>query len=322
MTEADSPWSKEDFTHHQHRRKKNHDYRSECKYHITLTKAPHAPLFGNLPNRINLEDPESINIEKNALGILIARYIRDIPRIEPRVALYQYIVMPDHVHFLIDVKQRLDRPLGKLIGLLKSYITLEWHRIAPQSKDSEVFTPGFNDKIIFSHRSLDDVYRYIRLNPYRLAVRKERPDFFRKRRNILIGQREIQAYGNLFLLRNPFKYALVVHRADNDATYLEKLEKCLFLAVKGGVIVSAFISKREKEIRKEVEKAGGRIILVHDRPLEEKEKPARHDFDLCCEGRLLMISPTEYLSMPKTEHPGRSQCLDMNGLALGIAGGN
>lgn len=322
MKEKDSPWSKKEFTHHQHRRKKNHDYCSICKYHITLTKSDKAPEFGHLPNRIDLTAPESIGIEKNALGILIAKYLREIPRIEPRVAVYQYIVMPDHVHFLIHVKERLDRPIGSLIGIIKSYISLEWHRQAPQSTEYDIFTDGYNDKIIYKHRSLDDVFKYIKHNPYRLAIRKSRPDFFRKIRNIFIDRREIQAYGNLFMLRNPFKYSLVIHRSDDENKFNAKLEECIYYAMNGGIIVSAFISKREKEIRRKVEEAGGRLILIHDRPFEEREKPSKHDFNLCCEGRLLIISPIDYLSIAKSDHPSRKQCLDMNSLAETIAGGN
>lgn len=322
MKEGSSPWSKKEFTHHQHRRKKNHDYCSICKYHITLTKSEKAPAFGNLPGRFDLSRPESIRVEKNALGILIAKYLREIPRIEPRVAVLQYILMPDHVHFLIHVKERLDRPIGYLIGTIKSYITLNWHSLAPKSIEYDIFTEGYNDKIIYKHRSLDDVFKYIKHNPYRLAVRKSRPDFFRKIRNIFIDRREIQAYGNLFLLRNPFKISLVIHRSDDENTFNAKLEECIYYAMNGGIVVSAFISKREKEIRRKVEEAGGRLILIHNRPFDEREKPMKHDFNLCCEGRILIISPIDYLSIAKSDHPSRNQCLDMNSLAETIAIGN
>lgn len=312
----------QDFPHHQHRRKKNHDYRSPCKYHITLSKTENAPVFGCLPKHLDLSYPENIKIERNALGNVIARLIREIPKIEPRTAIYQYIVMPDHVHFLIHVKETLNQPLGHLIGRIKAYITYEWHRLAPASLNYDIFTKGFNDKIIFHHRSLDDVFKYIRLNPYRLAVRKDRPIFFQKVRNIYIDNREIQAYGNLFHLRNPFIYNLIIHRSDDEFTFNNKREYSLYHASNGGVIISAFISKREKEIRKDIEEVGGKIILIRNRPFDDREKPARHDFQLCCEGRILIISPIDYLNIPPTEHPTRVQCLDMNSLSEKIARGN
>lgn len=307
---------KEDFEHHQHRRKRNHDYREPWKYHITIGKHPDCPDFSVLKWERLL--PEEVDVRYTAIGRQISKAIKNIPAIEPRMQVYQYKIMPDHIHLLVHVKERMPRLLGEVIHDFKSLITSSLRNIMNDG-NLKVFTPNFNDKIIYPDRSLNDIYDYIRQNPYRLAVRRARPAFFRKHRNILAGGREVQAYGNLFHLRNPFKYPLIVHRADDERSFRGKLEECLYHSLNGGVIVSAFISQREKEIRKAIEQAGGRIILIHDRPLAEKEKPAKHDFDLCCEGRLLMISPVEYLSIPKSDHPSRTQCLDMNSLASSIA---
>ena len=51
-------------------------------------------------------------------------------------------------------------------------------------------------------------------------------------------------------------------------------------------------------------------------------KPARHDFDQCVAGNLLLLSPVVYASMPRREHPSRQQCLEMNRLADLLATGN
>lgn len=154
--------------------------------------------------------------------------------------------MPDHVHMLIQVRQRLPKPLGNAIGGLKSGITKQWRTIIG-NRAAEIFESGFNDKIIYSFRLLKDVSQYIRQNPYRLAVRHCRPDFFRKTRDLEIAGRRIQAYGNLFLFRNPFKTPLIVHRADSEQVFNDKKEACLTTAINGGVVVSAFISPRRKK---------------------------------------------------------------------------
>ncbi|MCM1109786.1 MAG: transposase [Clostridium sp.] len=225
---------KEDFVRHNRSRKRDHDYCFPCKYHITITKAVETSDFGRLPERIDLANPDSIDICRNALGNLIAKTVRELPLFEPRIEIYQYKVMPDHLHFLIAVKQRLDRHLGKLIGQLKSIVTVDWRRMTGNDR-SEVFSDGYNDRIIFADSPLDPVfrYRYIRQNPYRLAVRRLRPDFFRKTRRIFVGDREIQAYGNLFNLRNPFKFPLIVHRDDNEQIFRQKPEDSLYYASGG-----------------------------------------------------------------------------------------
>lgn len=296
-------------------RKYGHDYRAPWKYHITLSKAPDCDAFSSLA--IRELSPEGVGLDYSPLGRIILKQI--IAFQLPELRIYQHSIMPDHIHLLIHVRKPLARHIGFHLAEFKSHITTTWRKF--KADDSlQVFEDNYYDRIILPEHSLDDVYQYIRQNPYRLAVRRNRPDFFQKSRSHFIGNREMQAYGNLFLLRNPFKYPLVIHRADDDTVFARKLEECLYRAANGGVVVSAFISKREREIRKQIEDAGGRIILIHDRPLAERSKPARHDFGLCAEGRLLLLSPLDYLTLPRTEHPTRRQCLDMNALAEKLAG--
>lgn len=307
--------SKDNFHHHANRRKRGHDYRApKWKYHITIAKAPECTDFGILV--IRELNPDGVKVKYSELGNIIWREIRALQNCYLEV--YRYAIMPDHIHLLIYVKVRMPMHLGKFIARFKANIANEWRRRQSNPK-IKVFEEGFYDRIVMKEHSLNDVYQYIRQNPYRLAIRRSYPNFFQKTRNIFIEKREIQGYGNLFHFRNPFKYALIIHRADNEEVYNQKLQECMYYALNGGIVVSAFISKREKEIRRMIEEAGGRIILVHNRPFEEKAKPAKHDFELCCEGRLLVVSPMDYLDYPKSDHPSRKQCLDMNSFAEKIA---
>lgn len=307
---------KKDFTHHNKRRKRDHDYCAPWKYHFTIEKDPSAPAFSQL--RIDSVTPDGVSIDLFPIGKIIENAIWEIPLHNQDIKVISYIIMPDHIHIIIQVLNQLENSVGNDIRGFKTGIANKWRK-AVNDTSAKIFLPDFNDRIIFNHRSLKDVIAYVKQNPYRLAVRRCRSEFFRKERYIFIEGREMQAYGNLFHLRNPFKYALIVHRNDDDVIFNKKLQDCLYHAANGGIVVSAFISHREKIIRRHVEEAGGKIILVSDRPLEDKAKPARHDFDLCSEGRLLVVSPIDYLSLSKSEHPPRVQCLDMNSFAEKIA---
>lgn len=295
-------------------RKRGHDYRAPSKYHITIHKVQDCINFSEII--IKELTPEGVILKLSLLGQVIWRQIRAMQT--PYFRVYQYKIMPDHIHLLIHVKKYLPMHLSHYIARFKTLIMQEWRQKISKS-EIKIFEEGYHDRIVMPGQSLDVVFRYIRQNPYRLAVRRARPEFFRKERNIFIEGREIQAYGNLFYLRNPFKYALIVHRADDERIFTQKLQECLYYAHNGGIVVSAFISAREKEIRKAIEEEEGRIILIGDRPFDERAKPARHDFELCSEGRLLIISPIDYLALPKSEHPSRSQCLNMNAFAEKLA---
>ncbi len=217
--------------------------------------------------------------------------------------------MPDHVHVLLWVKSILPDHLGLFIARFKNVINTA-------SSTNHIFEDGFNDQIVTNKRDLNAIFNYIRSNPYRLAVRHACPDFFTRRNNMMIGGMLCQLYGNVHLLDNPFKEQVIVHRADNDEVYSANKDRWLYTAGNGGVLVSPFISKREKEIRKEAELLGGRFILITNRPFGEREKPSGKDFDLCAEGRMLIIAPQSPLDF------SRSACRQMNSLANQIVFGS
>lgn len=252
---------------------------------------PFGRVVGHLP---------CVTMERSPLGHIIERNIRAIPELCGSIRLLLYCIMPDHVHMLLFVTERTERALGSYIGMLKVRIGQEWRS---QGGDSPVFATDFHDRILRKHHSLNIVYQYIRDNP----------DFFRRVNNITLNGRQFSAFGNIQLLDNPFKSAVIVHRADSSATKAEQCEHWLHTASNGGVLVSAFISPAEKEIRNEAEKTGGKIILLTNCAFPERYKPAAHDFSLCELGRLLIIAPEE--SMPSC----RETFLALNSLAETIA---
>lgn len=144
-----------------------------------------------------------------------------------------------------------------------------------------MFDEGFNDQILHSGRSLDVLFRYLRDNPRRLAVRQACPERFRRVNGMEVCGRNVQAYGNLFLLHHPFKEQVVIHRADSAEKRMRNRERWLYTASNGGVLVSPFISSDEKAVRAEAEAAGARIIIVTNEPMGPRWKPAAHDFALC-----------------------------------------
>lgn len=285
-----------------------HDYRQKGLYHITLLKAPATPAFGLLSGSHTLPvgTPGSSFIIATPVGKAIKLALREIPSIHPAIRLYQYALMPDHLHMLIRVEAEMDEILGRKIAIFKTITD-------KNANIEQVFTKGFNDQILSSSRNLNDVYRYLRENPYRLAVKRANPGFFRTRNNIVIGGIPCQAYGNIHLLANPFKEQVIVHRADTPARFAHNKERWLYTAASGGVAVSPFISPREKEVRAGVEEVDGRIILIANHPFGEREKPSGHDFDLCAQGRMLIISPQEPIDLSRTA------CLTMNNIARQIS---
>lgn len=283
-----------------------HDYRSRCIYHITLKKARGVVPFGQLCG-----DLCHAGIARSQLGAIIEKHIRNLPKTHPVLKVLQYCIMPDHVHLLLFVMAPTDRHLGNYIGQLKVNIHQEYRELT--GSDATIFENDFYDCILYRSRPLDVIFRYIRDNPRRLAVRRANPTFFRRVSLLRLGDQNYSAYGNIQLLYNPFKEPVVVHRADSPATRAANRNRWLHTAANGGVLVSPFISPAEKAVRTESEALGGRTILITNAPMHERYKPAAGDFTLSEEGRLLIMSPAGL-----DDTLSRRTCMAMNALAHDI----
>lgn len=120
------------------------------------------------------------------------------------------------------------------------------------------------------------------------------------------------------LLSAERKLPLVCHRS--DAPFFERQRDAVLRAAReGAVIVSAFVSPKEREI--------GRLLLMEQLPVIEvcdngfgdRYKPSGKSFYACAENRLVQISPWNY-EYCRNLAVNREVCLVMNELARVIAG--
>lgn len=220
--------------------------------------------------------------------------------------------MPDHVHILFRVLERSEMHLGFYITKLKGKIREEYSQLKGSELTSEeIFKPNYCDKPLIRRRSLDGLFRYIRGNPHRLAMRRQYPQFFQHIRKLKIGEHEYEAYGNLFLFRNPDKSAVKISRSFTREEKPKKKARWLEEATTGTALVSPFISKEEKAIQAEAESLGTNLILFSPEAFPERFKSAAHDFALCSSRRLMIIS----LGLSAKTELTRYLCQRMNALA-------
>ncbi len=175
-----------------------------------------------------------------------------------------------------------------------------------------LFESGYNDQILLEDGQLDNWLHYLDDNPRRLAIKRQHPDYFTTMHYTDIAEWHCQLVGNSFLLNIPDKVAVIVHSAYTDKEYADYKQKWLACGERGGVLVSAAIATREKEVMREAMNRGFRLILVRENGFPPLYKPAGESFDACSEGRLLQVSPWEYHMQRRTI--SREQCLILNRL--------
>jgi hypothetical protein len=165
---------------------------------------------------------------------------------------------------------------------------------------------------------------YVQLNPQRLATKRLMPGFFRVQENIVIAGRRYAAVGNILLLQAAHfatvhvRHNLVDMAAQgNNQPLRDYMNGCVVDARKGTVMVSPFISPKEKDIQNVLLKEQHPFIVLADNGFRDYYKPSAHLFDAVAEGRVLIISPWDYEAGKR--HITRADCVALNAMADEIA---
>jgi len=124
------------------------------------------------------------------------------------------------------------------------------------------------------------------------------------------------SYGSRNLLG---KHLLPVVCHHKDA-YLraQQKEKCLTVAAEGAVLVSARISRDEKDIMDAVMDEGYPVITIEDNGFPEIYHPSAHRTELCATGKLLIVTPWQYKYRRVDEGVNMPECKTMNCLAQAL----
>ena len=318
----------DDIKHNMKRRLPCHNYSDKGTYMLTLVVEGRQPLFGTLQGDglAPLGSESEPRVVLSPLGKAIRDIeIKKISAFYPMVEVWKLCIMPDHVHIVVRVKGKMPegKDLGQVVRGFKTGCTRAWWGLSPfgEAKGTGtrplLFEKGYCDKILLRPGQLENWKRYLDDNPRRLAIKRQHPDYFIVRHQLNIGEWSCQAVGNRFLLNIPDKAAVIVHSGYSDADFEMYKAKWLALAEEGGVLISAAIATREKEVMREAMDRGYRLIYLRENGFPELYKPAGESFTACSEGRLLQISPWDYHMQRKTI--SREQCLKLNRLAEEIA---
>ena len=93
----------------------SHDYKERCIYHVTLVCSDRAQVLG----RIVGDTIEEARCELTPLGVAVSHCIDGISYYGRRhgrdLQILAKVVMPDHVHFILFVRQWMDCSLGEVI---------------------------------------------------------------------------------------------------------------------------------------------------------------------------------------------------------------
>ena len=323
-----------------------HDYHEPCIYLVTVMTVNREPLLGQVEGNASIA-----RIKLSAIGKAVWQEIEKIPEHYPQVKVIQHQIMPDHVHLVLRVTERLPAamPLGNVVAAWKQACgkaasplrdlkaaahdnptTEAPHTTHPGGSSSEaafrsptsehiyrpLFAKGFNDSILTGQGQLHHMMAYVRDNPRRLLIKRQNNVFFTIHRNIIVAGIGFDAVGNLALLQHPLM-AVHCRRRWTEAEQQAYHGRCLHAAESGTVLVGAFISKAEQAIAQAIRERKLPLIHLVENGFNELYKPVGEAFYATAEGRLLQLAPWPYHN---DSHPiTRQQCVELNQMAEIIA---
>ena len=294
-------------------------------------------------------------IRPTAFGIAALEALAEMPRLYPQVEIIESQLMPEHMHFVIFVREPLNKPLSALIRGFKAGATRRWRSAVAAHSCAAIpaWAESFNDAILFRDGQLRAMIDYVRDNPRRLAEKRANPALFSRVAQLeelpLDGGRitgRFEALGNRHLLSRPlvqmqcsrrhFAYRRIAKpgggfKIAKDASgepiierisreYEERLESALAAAEHGAVVLSPCISDGEKQIAREALKRKIPLVALRNMGFSKCEKPTGRHFEACAQGRLLLLAPEAWPYSTEAKAMTRFDATALNRIAQWLAG--
>ncbi len=135
-----------------------HDYSWTGAYFVTICADSSEPIF---------DIPELRNILTETWKALPIRF--------PGVTLDEFVIMPDHVHFIIWLNGIVENAptLGSVVGAYKSLTTVAWLRHIEANGmecSARLWQRDYYDRCIREKGELEQTRLYIRNNPIKLKL--------------------------------------------------------------------------------------------------------------------------------------------------------
>jgi REP element-mobilizing transposase RayT len=162
-----------------------HDYSQPGVYFLTICAHNRRSLFGVV---------QGPTIKLNAIGKIVDECWREIPDHFPNVGLRIHVVMPNHVHGLLAIQNRLtgetaSQPVdgqprrlgahaaGSIPAIVRSFKAIVARRVreARFRLAPPIWQRGFYEHVIRTEKEFQEVWKYIRFNPVKWNFDRENP---------------------------------------------------------------------------------------------------------------------------------------------------
>lgn len=149
-------------------RLENYNYSENGMYFITVCTQNRKKVLSEI---LSVGDGSPVP-KLTATGMLAESYIGQISEKYPTVKIYKYIIMPDHIHFLISIEKNTGgtgdpSPTTSTVFAWFKYQTTKAINMHGGCVGKKFWQRSFFDHVVRNEQDLQDIMYYIETNPQR-----------------------------------------------------------------------------------------------------------------------------------------------------------
>lgn len=165
----------ETFEKRKQTRLKNYDYSSNGAYFVTVCTHDRQQLFGEIEKT---PVGAALRGRPNNPHKMIEKWIFEIEKKFNNAKTDYYVIMPDHVHFILFLSgDHAGSPLQRIMNWFKTITTNEYIKGVKNgiysSFEKKIWQRGYYEHIIRNENDLAEIRDYIKNNPKKQLIEKE-----------------------------------------------------------------------------------------------------------------------------------------------------
>ena len=149
-------------------RLQNYDYSQNGAYFITICTENRKCLLSTIVGA-TLGRPAYVQLTQ--WGLDVEQAILRIPQCYPDVHLEKYVIMPNHIHAIITISERINPfptkkyDISNVVGKFKAAVTRNAGNAFMHSEQNKIWQKSFHDHIIRDEEDYLKIWNYIDVNP-------------------------------------------------------------------------------------------------------------------------------------------------------------
>ena len=164
-----------EFPNRKPNRLNNYDYSQNGAYFVTICTQERKKILSKITVGTPVPGcPQELRMELLPHGKVADKYIRQMDAFYDHISVEQYVIMPDHIHLLLIIRETEGHPgtgvptertsaLARFVGTFKRFCNKEY--------GINIWQGRYYDHVIRNQQDYDEIWQYIENNPWKWAKR-------------------------------------------------------------------------------------------------------------------------------------------------------